>query len=215
MSSRPKPPVAVSKYDRLVEDAKELISGVRSDLLIAYWNFGDMCTKVDKPAYGSRTVEQFAEDIGIDKSRTWICLQFKTAYPLKADLERIQKLGLSWSNVRPLVTDKIDVATRKELEQKVATEQLSVREFAAIVKEKTGGSKSRPAVTVPDSPLGVFVKTSKIARRLISILESYEKACKDSKKLKGDVRQDTDAAHLETMEEIKTLVKTMRSIKNT
>jgi len=90
-----KPPVTPGGYEALVEEAKKPIVQARRRLLAYYWELGRVAADALKPEFGSRTVERFAKDLGLECATVHFAVQFYDSYRSKQALEKVSERGLS------------------------------------------------------------------------------------------------------------------------
>jgi len=147
-----KPPVTPGGYEALVEEAKKPIVQARRRLLAYYWELGRVAADALKPEFGSRTVERFAKDLGLECATVHFAVQFYRSYRSKQALEKVSQRGLSWGHVRLMLSDKVDQKTRERLAAHVEKERIGVKEFAELVKKTVGPTKTPMASTVNCPP---------------------------------------------------------------
>ena len=123
-----------SRWKKLVADVMKLRPKQEPESLRTYWAIGNKAMKLD-PVYGDRQIRQLAEAVGWGHVMVYACLRFRTLWPEKADLERVEGRGLLFSHIKELSHSRLTPKQRERLERFVEKERPSIRAFRARVRE--------------------------------------------------------------------------------
>jgi len=127
-----------SRWKKLVADVVKLRPKQEPQPLQTYWAIGDKAITLDGP-YGNGQICEFAKEVGWGYVMVYACLRFRTLWPEKADLERVEGRGLLFSHIKELSHGRLTPKQRERLERFVEKERPSVRELRAKVRKLIEG----------------------------------------------------------------------------
>ena len=131
-----------SRWKRLVADVVKLRPKQEPESLRTYWAIGNKAIELDRP-YGNSQIRELAEEVGWGHVMVYACLRFRTLWPEKADLERVEGRGLLFSHIKELSHGRLTAKQRERLERFVEKERPSIRALRVKVRKLIEG-QARP-----------------------------------------------------------------------
>jgi hypothetical protein len=134
--------------------------------------------------YGERAVEMLAEYLGVQVAVLQVCRRFAKAYS-KADVSRAllrvgqggQRITFSHFGVLASVEGPTALAQRQELEDRILSEGLSVRELSQETKLLLGGPRGNSPgrkVAVPKSVQSGLADMTRSTQKLLNRVDAWE-----------------------------------------
>jgi len=135
--------------------------------------------------YGERAVEMLAEYLGVQTAVLQVCRRFAKAYA-KSDVEQSllrvgqggQRITFSHFGVLASIEGPTALAQRQELEDRILSEGLSVRELSQEMKALLGprGNSAGRKVAVPKSVQSGLADMTRSTQKLLNRVDAWEES---------------------------------------